>query len=66
MDMKTKMMEAKFSEEKLKLQKKHDAEVQKILERKNNELEELKILYKKKQTETEETVRKLEKKDPYT
>uniref|UniRef100_A0A8I6GHW6 Centrosomal protein 112 n=1 Tax=Rattus norvegicus TaxID=10116 RepID=A0A8I6GHW6_RAT len=62
LDMKTKMMEAKFSEEKLKLQKKHDAEVQKILERKNNELEELKILYKKKQTETEETVRKLEKK----
>ncbi|XP_006534487.1 centrosomal protein of 112 kDa isoform X2 [Mus musculus] len=62
LDMKTKMMEAKFSEEKLKLQQKHDAEVQKILERKNNELEELKILYKKKQTETEETIRKLEKK----
>ncbi|XP_028617105.1 centrosomal protein of 112 kDa isoform X1 [Grammomys surdaster] len=62
LDMKTKMMEAKFSEEKLKLQQKHDAEVQKILERKNNELEEVKILYKKKQTETEETIRKLEKK----
>jgi hypothetical protein len=28
--MKTKMMEAKFSEEKLKLQQKHDAEVQKV------------------------------------
>ncbi|XP_051014904.1 centrosomal protein of 112 kDa [Acomys russatus] len=62
LDMKTKMMEAKFSEEKLKLQQKHDAEVQKILERKNNELEDLKILYKKKQAETEETIRKLEKK----
>ncbi|XP_031206381.1 centrosomal protein of 112 kDa isoform X3 [Mastomys coucha] len=62
LDMKTKMMEAKFSEEKLKLQQKHDAEVQKILGRKNNELEELKILYKKKQNETEETIRKLEKK----
>ncbi|XP_076399740.1 centrosomal protein of 112 kDa isoform X6 [Peromyscus maniculatus bairdii] len=33
-----------------------------ILERKNNEIEDLKILYKKKQTETEETIRKLEKK----
>lgn len=33
-----------------------------ILERKNNEIEELKTLYKKKQSETEETIRKLEKK----
>ncbi|XP_058531335.1 centrosomal protein of 112 kDa isoform X2 [Ochotona princeps] len=62
LDMKSKMMEAKFHEEKLKLQQKHDADVQKILERKNNEIEELKILYKKKQSETEETIRKLEKK----
>ncbi|XP_029424255.1 centrosomal protein of 112 kDa isoform X6 [Nannospalax galili] len=62
LDMKTKMMEAKFHEEKLKLQQKHDADIQKILERKNNELEDLKILYKKKQSETEETIRKLEKK----
>uniref|UniRef100_A0A8C6QER1 Centrosomal protein 112 n=2 Tax=Nannospalax galili TaxID=1026970 RepID=A0A8C6QER1_NANGA len=43
-------------------QQKHDADIQKILERKNNELEDLKILYKKKQSETEETIRKLEKK----
>ncbi|KAM5273364.1 centrosomal protein of 112 kDa [Ctenodactylus gundi] len=62
LDMKTKMMETKFHEEKLKLQQKHDADVQKILERKNNEIEELKTLYKKKQCETEETIRKLEKK----
>ncbi|XP_040845479.1 centrosomal protein of 112 kDa isoform X1 [Ochotona curzoniae] len=62
LDMKSKMMEANFHEEKLKLQQKHDADVQKILERKNNEIEELKILYKKKQSETEETIRKLEKK----
>ncbi|XP_060242487.1 centrosomal protein of 112 kDa isoform X3 [Meriones unguiculatus] len=62
LDMKTKMMEAKFYEDKLKLQQKHDADMQKILERKNNELEDLKILYRKKQTETEETIRKLEKK----
>ncbi|XP_070083116.1 centrosomal protein of 112 kDa isoform X11 [Equus caballus] len=62
LDMKTKMMEAKYHEEKLKLQQKHDADVQKILERKNNEIEELKTLYKKKQNEMEETIRKLEKK----
>ncbi|XP_063097760.1 centrosomal protein of 112 kDa isoform X9 [Cavia porcellus] len=60
--MKIKIMEGKFHEEKLKLQQKHDADVQKILERKNNEIEELKTLYKKKQNETEETIRKLEKK----
>ncbi|KAI5277351.1 hypothetical protein MUG91_G144n169 [Manis pentadactyla] len=62
LDMKTKMMEAKCHEEKLKLQQKHDADVQKILERKNNEIEEMKTLYIKKQNETEETIRKLEKK----
>uniref|UniRef100_A0A8C9PKN5 Centrosomal protein 112 n=1 Tax=Spermophilus dauricus TaxID=99837 RepID=A0A8C9PKN5_SPEDA len=62
LDMKTKMMEAKFHEEKLKLQQKHDADVQKILERKNKESEELKALYKKKQNEADETIRKLEKK----
>lgn len=62
LDMKTKMIEAKCHEEKLKLQQKHDADVQKILERKNSEIEELKTLYKTKQNEMEETVRKLEKK----
>ncbi|XP_075418238.1 centrosomal protein of 112 kDa isoform X2 [Tenrec ecaudatus] len=62
LDMKTKIVEAKFHEEKLKLQQKHDADVQKILDRKNHELEEMKTLYKTKQNETEETIRKLEKK----
>lgn len=33
-----------------------------ILERKNNEIEELKTLYRKKQNEMEETIRKLETK----
>lgn len=33
-----------------------------ILERKNSEIDELKTLYKTKQNEMEETVRKLEKK----
>ncbi|XP_068932694.1 centrosomal protein of 112 kDa isoform X7 [Petaurus breviceps papuanus] len=60
--MTTKILEGKFHEEKLKLQQKHDADVQKILERKNNEIEELKTLYKTKQNEAEDTVRNLEKK----
>ncbi|XP_075034140.1 centrosomal protein of 112 kDa isoform X2 [Mixophyes fleayi] len=62
MDMKIKGMEARFHEEKLKMQQKHDADVQKILDRKNNELEELKALYRTKQDESEETIRKFEKK----
>ncbi|XP_051852600.1 centrosomal protein of 112 kDa [Antechinus flavipes] len=62
LQMKTKILEGKFHEEKLKLQQKHDADVQKILERKNNEIEELKTLYKTKQNETEDTIRNLEKK----
>ncbi|XP_073435841.1 centrosomal protein of 112 kDa isoform X1 [Dendrobates tinctorius] len=62
MDVKIKGMEAKFHEEKLKMQQKHDADVQKILERKNNEIEEMKNLYRKKQAEAEEEARKLEKK----
>ncbi|XP_010224286.1 PREDICTED: centrosomal protein of 112 kDa [Tinamus guttatus] len=62
LDMKIKIVEAKFHEEKLKLQQKHDTDVQKILDRKNNEIEVLKTLYKTKQNEAEETIRKLEKK----
>ncbi|XP_044305381.1 centrosomal protein of 112 kDa isoform X3 [Varanus komodoensis] len=62
MEMKTKLMEARIHEEKLKLQQKHDADVQKILDRKNNEIEVLKTLYKTKQCEAEETIQKLEKK----
>ncbi|XP_048346975.1 centrosomal protein of 112 kDa isoform X3 [Sphaerodactylus townsendi] len=61
-EMKTKMMEARIHEEKLKLQQKHDSDVQKILDRKNNEIEVLKALYKTKQNEAEETIQKLEKK----
>uniref|UniRef100_A0A8D0H287 DUF4485 domain-containing protein n=1 Tax=Sphenodon punctatus TaxID=8508 RepID=A0A8D0H287_SPHPU len=62
LEMKTKLMEAKMHEEKLILQQKHDADVQKILDRKNNETEVWKTLYKTKQNEAEETIRKLEKK----
>lgn len=60
-EMKTKMLEAKFHEEKLKLQQKHDTDVQKILDRKNNEIDELKTLYRNKQKEAEEMNKMLEK-----
>ncbi|XP_014807770.1 PREDICTED: centrosomal protein of 112 kDa isoform X2 [Calidris pugnax] len=62
LDMKMKIVEGKFHEEKLKLQQKHDTDVQKILDRKNDEIEALKSLYKNKQNEAEEAIRKLEKK----
>uniref|UniRef100_A0A8C3LVR3 Centrosomal protein 112 n=1 Tax=Chrysolophus pictus TaxID=9089 RepID=A0A8C3LVR3_CHRPC len=62
LDMKMKMMEGRFHEERLQLQQKHDSNVQKILDRKNDEIELLKSLHKSKQNEAEETIRKLEKK----
>ncbi|NWT39981.1 CE112 protein, partial [Chroicocephalus maculipennis] len=62
LDMKMKIAEGKFHEEKLKLQQKHDTDVQKILDRKNDEIEALKSLYKNKQNEAEEAIKKLEKK----
>ncbi|KAK6478152.1 centrosomal protein of 112 kDa-like isoform X1 [Huso huso] len=61
-EMKAQVLEARCHEEKLKLQQKHDADVQKILDRKNNEIEELKNLYRTKQKESEEAIRKLDKK----
>ncbi|NXH40687.1 CE112 protein, partial [Dicaeum eximium] len=62
LEMKMKIAEGKFHEEKLKLQQKHDADVQKILDRKNDEIDVLKSTYMKKQKESEEMIRKLEKK----
>ncbi|NWU33358.1 CE112 protein, partial [Hylia prasina] len=62
LEMKMKMAEGKFHEEKLKLQQKHDADVQKILDRKNDEIDVLKSAYMKKQKESEDVIRKLEKK----
>ncbi|XP_058264579.1 centrosomal protein of 112 kDa isoform X2 [Hemibagrus wyckioides] len=61
-EMRIKVLEAKYQEEKLKLQQRHDADVQKILHRKNGEIEELKNLHRSKLKEAEETVRALEKK----
>ncbi|NXG62283.1 CE112 protein, partial [Hemiprocne comata] len=62
LQIKMKVVERKFHEEKLTLQQKHDVEVQKILDRKNDEIEALKSIYKTKQNEAEETIRKLQKK----
>ncbi|CAH2291917.1 Hypothetical predicted protein [Pelobates cultripes] len=61
-DIKIRLMEAKFQEEKLRMQQKHDTDVRKILDRKNSEIEELKDTYKSKQKECDETIRNLEKK----
>ncbi|NWR42052.1 CE112 protein, partial [Regulus satrapa] len=62
LEMKMKIAEGKFHEEKVKLQQKHDADVQKILDRKNDEIDVLKSTYIKKQKESDEMIRKLEKK----
>ncbi|KAJ8404264.1 hypothetical protein AAFF_G00340370 [Aldrovandia affinis] len=61
-EMKAKVLEARYQEEWLKMQQRHDADVQKILDRKNGEIEELKTMYRTKQKDLEETTRKLEKK----
>ncbi|PVD38829.1 hypothetical protein C0Q70_01453 [Pomacea canaliculata] len=60
--LRTKMIEARYHEEKLKLQQKHDAAVQKILDRKNSEIEDVKGHYRNKIKELEEIITKLERK----
>ncbi|XP_062308757.1 centrosomal protein of 112 kDa isoform X2 [Osmerus eperlanus] len=62
MEMKTKVLCAKHQEDKLKLQQRHDADVQKILDRKNGEIEELKTMHRVKQKESEDNIRKMERK----
>uniref|UniRef100_A0AAQ4P4B7 Centrosomal protein 112 n=1 Tax=Gasterosteus aculeatus aculeatus TaxID=481459 RepID=A0AAQ4P4B7_GASAC len=61
-EMTIKLLESKHQEEKLKMQQRHDADVEKILDRKNGEIEETKSLHRAKQKESEETIRKLERK----
>lgn len=61
-ELRIKVLEAKHQEEKLKMQQSHDADVEKILGRKNREIEEMKSLHRAKQQESEEMVRMLEKK----
>uniref|UniRef100_A0A671MN75 Centrosomal protein of 112 kDa-like n=1 Tax=Sinocyclocheilus anshuiensis TaxID=1608454 RepID=A0A671MN75_9TELE len=60
-EVRTKVLEAKHQEDTLRMQQKHDAEIQKILDRKNGEIDELKCMYRGKQKEGEETIRRLEK-----
>uniref|UniRef100_A0A8C1H1M8 Centrosomal protein 112 n=1 Tax=Cyprinus carpio carpio TaxID=630221 RepID=A0A8C1H1M8_CYPCA len=60
-ELRTKVLEAKHQEDTLRMQQKHDAEIQKILDRKNGELDELKSVYRGKQKEADETIQKLEK-----
>ncbi|XP_066292704.1 centrosomal protein of 112 kDa-like isoform X1 [Branchiostoma lanceolatum] len=62
LEMRTKLLESRFHEEMLVLQQKHDGAVQKILDRKNEEMEDVKQHYRGKQQELEEQVKKLEKK----
>ncbi|XP_030235622.1 centrosomal protein of 112 kDa isoform X2 [Gadus morhua] len=61
-EMKIKVLEAKHQEEQLRMQQRHDSDVQKILDRKNGEIEELKTSYRAKQKGSEEMIHKLEKK----
>ncbi|KAJ7390208.1 hypothetical protein OS493_026718 [Desmophyllum pertusum] len=60
-ELRTKMVEAKYHEDKLKLQQQHDVAVQKILDRKNMELEEVKSHYRNKVTEMEAAAKKTRK-----
>ncbi|XP_055954492.1 centrosomal protein of 112 kDa isoform X3 [Patella vulgata] len=57
-----KMLEANFHEEKVRLKQKHDNYVQKVIERKNLEVEDLKSEYNEKVQELEDVVAKLDKK----
>ncbi|XP_074647781.1 centrosomal protein of 112 kDa-like [Tubulanus polymorphus] len=62
LEMKTKILEAKFHEEKLKLQQRHDTAVQKILDRKNAEIEDVKGHYRSKAKDQEDSLSKMERK----
>ena len=55
-------MEAKFKEEKILLQQTHNTELQKLIDRKNNEIENLKVNFSKNKNDYEENLINLEKK----
>ncbi|XP_061605696.1 centrosomal protein of 112 kDa isoform X4 [Phyllopteryx taeniolatus] len=59
-DMRVKVLESKHQEEKLKQQQKHDADVDKILQRRNVEISELKSRHRAQLKEAEEMIHKLE------
>ncbi|XP_051905475.1 centrosomal protein of 112 kDa isoform X1 [Hippocampus zosterae] len=59
-DMRVKVLECKHQEEKVKMQQRHDADVDKILHQRNVEIDELKSRYRAQQKESEEMIHKLE------
>ncbi|CAG11426.1 unnamed protein product [Tetraodon nigroviridis] len=61
-DVKLKVLEVRHQEERRKMQQRRDAAIEKILDRKNGEIEEIKSTYRAKQKESEEVIVKLEKK----
>ncbi|XP_077591247.1 centrosomal protein of 112 kDa isoform X1 [Stigmatopora nigra] len=61
-EMRLKVLESKHQEEKLKIQLKHDADVDQILHRRNVEIDEFKSRYRAQQKESEEMIHKLERK----
>nr|XP_061805304.1 centrosomal protein of 112 kDa-like [Nerophis lumbriciformis] len=61
-EMRVKVLESRHQEEKLKMQLKHDADVDKILHRRNVEIDELKSRYRAQQKESEDMIHKLERK----
>jgi centrosomal protein CEP112 len=56
------LVEAKYKEEKIMMQQIHNAELQKLIDRKNNEIENLKISFSKTKKDYEDTVNNLDKK----
>ena len=56
------LIETKFKEEKILIQQAHNSELQKIIDRKNNEIENLKINFSKNKKDYEESISVLEKK----
>lgn len=57
-----KQIEAKFKEERLSIQQQHSNEIQKLLDRKNSEIESLKAGFNKKRKEYEDNIESLIKK----
>ena len=57
-----KSIEARLKEERLNIQQQHSDEIQKILDRKNSEIESLKSNFNKKKKEYEENIEDLIKK----
>jgi centrosomal protein CEP112 len=56
------LIESKLKEEKILIQQTHNSELQKIIDRKNNEIENLKINFSKNKKDYEENISILEKK----